>query len=97
MDSFWKLEIANCTDFGKKQNCVQKSVSKQMHFNFSKRKFHETALRRPQYLTSNFAKSIKDKNFVRSAFKKNGFDRIFVTSSHIEKKTQLSRIVQLTI
>ena len=77
LERFWK----------KKQNCVQKSISKQMHFNFSKLKFHEIALRRPQYLTSNFAKSIQDKNFVRSAFhKKYGFHRIFVTSSHIEKK-----------
>ena len=47
MDSIWKLEIFNWKDFGKKQNCVQKSVPKQMHFNFSKLKFHEIALKRP--------------------------------------------------
>ena len=47
----------NWKDIGKKQNCVQKSVSKQMHFNFSKLKFYEFALRRPYDLTfSNFAK-----------------------------------------
>ena len=82
MVSLWKLENSNWKDFvERKQSCVQKSVSKQMQFIFSKLKFHEIALRRPQYLNSNFAKSIKGKNVVR----KNGFHRIFVTSSHIEK------------
>ena len=56
-DSIWKLKISNWKDFQKKQHCVQKSVSKQMHINFSELKFHEIALRRSYYLTfSNFAK-----------------------------------------
>ena len=90
--------LSQLEKFWKKHYCVHKSVSKKMNFKFFKVKIARICPEKT--LIPNFFQfcrnALKTKASLEVHFRKeDGFRRLFVTSSHIEKKTNFSRIVQL--
>ena len=97
MDSIWKLEFSKWKDFEKAKLRPEKRFEANALENFkikiSRNCPEKTLISKFFQFCQN---AFKTKISLEVLFKKNGFHRIFVTSSHIEKN-KLPKIVQLTI